>query len=555
MDVYHEESFEDAANPKQLDVIDAAYLNTAGLSSTQIQEVRSAALAAALKESPLNPRSAASRKLYFAAFVAFLCACCNGYDGSLFSGISPMYQYRNHFQVDIVGQDVALIFSMYNAGSMIGALFAGPIADIMGRRKGMFIGGILIVTGAIIVTTANVIKQLVGGRFVLGFGVAIMTVSAPAYVTEIAPAHWRGRMVGVYNNGWNGGSIPAAAICYGCSFIQSNAAWRIPMALQGSYSGLVLVLVWFIPESPRWLMSKGRDEEALEFLTKYHGNGDPNSALVRLEMAEMREALVGDKRSDERWYDYRDLFVTSNARYRMLSVLLISIFGQFSGNGLGYFQNVIYENLGYTSPQTQLALNLGGSFLGAVCGFTGAAFSDRLPRVKTLTFGTFGLACCLAVNGALSEAIAQQPVDANGDIINPNNSLGQGALFANYMFSVVYSFTYTPLQGVYPSENLTNTTRAKGLGASGIIVSLFGFINTYAGPIALEKMKNRYIFVFVGWDLVETAIWWFCGVETQGKTIEELDEVYSQKYPPFASRKKTKIAVTEDNRVVEIRDA
>lgn len=71
--------------------------------------------------------------------------------------------------------------------------------------------------------------------------------------------------------------------------------------------------------------------------------------------------------------------------------------------------------------------------------------------------------------------------------------------------SQVYSFSYTPLQGVYPSENLTSTTRAKGLGASGIIVSLFGFINTYAGPIALERMKNRYIFVFVGWDLVEVS--------------------------------------------------
>ena len=96
---------------------------------------------------------------------------------------------------------------------------------------------------------------------------------------------------------------------------------------------------------------------------------------------------------------------------------------------------------------------------------------------------------------------------------------------ANYLFSVVYSFTYTPLQGVYPAENLTSTTRAKGLAASGIIVSLFGFINTYAGPIALERMKNRYIFVFVVWDLIETVIWWFCGVETVGRTIEECVDV------------------------------
>jgi hypothetical protein len=171
----------------------------------------------------------------------------------------------------------------------------------------------------------------------------------------------------------------------------------------------------------------------------------------------------------------------------------------------------------------------------------------RQPRVKVLTIGTFFLSVFLAINGGLSELIAQQPKDADGKFINPNNKLGQGALagrswlpenddgrkyhmlmlpspsrcLANYLFSVVYSFTYTPLQGVYPAENLTSSTRAKGLAASGIIVSLFGFINTYAGPIALERMKNRYIFVFVVWDLIETAIWWFCGVETVGRTIEE----------------------------------
>ena len=147
---------------------------------------------------------------------------------------------------------------------------------------------------------------------------------------------------------------------------------------QGSYSVMVMIFVWFIPESPRWLLANGRRDEALAFLVKYHGNGDPNSALVLLEMAELDDALANSTGSDKRWWDYRGLFMTKNSRYRMLSVLLISVFGQFSGNGLGYFQYIIYENLGYTEVKTQLALNLGGSFLSAVCGVTGALFADRM---------------------------------------------------------------------------------------------------------------------------------------------------------------------------------
>jgi hypothetical protein len=114
------------------------------------------------------------------------------------------------------------------------------------------------------------------------------------------------------------------------------------MALQGSFSVAIMFCVFFIPEvrlsleefdwghtdflitcfssqSPRWYVQHGRDEEALAFLVKYHGNGDPNSALVRLEMAEMKASRDADNGSDKRWWDYSDLFRTKNARYRMLS--------------------------------------------------------------------------------------------------------------------------------------------------------------------------------------------------------------------------------------------
>ena len=78
-------------------------------------------------------------------------------------------------------------------------------------------------------------------------------------------------------------------------------------------------MTYFSLQSPRWYVQHGRDEEALAFLVKYHGNGDPNSALVRLEMAEMKASRDADNGSDKRWWDYSDLFRTKNARYRMLS--------------------------------------------------------------------------------------------------------------------------------------------------------------------------------------------------------------------------------------------
>lgn len=110
------------------------------------------------------------------------------------------------------------------------------------------------------------------------------------------------RSQGFYNCGWFGGSIPAAAITYGTNNISNNWSWRIPLILQCFTCLIVIVSIWFIPESPRWLLTHGREEEALAFLAKYHGNGDPNARLVQLEIGEMREGIRQDG-IDKRWWD------------------------------------------------------------------------------------------------------------------------------------------------------------------------------------------------------------------------------------------------------------
>ncbi|KAL2127146.1 hypothetical protein VTI74DRAFT_11254 [Chaetomium olivicolor] len=508
--------------------------------------VHNAELFAAVKEANINPRSKESLHLYFSVFIAFCCACANGYDGSLMTSIIAMPGFRTTFNTETVGPTVSAIYSLYPVGSMIGAPFAAVLSDRFGRRKGMFVGAIVINIGMIIISTSHHLAQFIVGRFVLGFGIAIMTVAAPAYAIEIAPPHWRGRFAGFYNCGWFGGAIPAAIITFGTNYMGNEYSFRVPLILQSFACILVMLCVFFIPESPRFLMANGKEDEALAFLVKYHGNNDPNSRLVRLEIEEMREGIALDG-IDKRWWDYRPFLLSHNARWRMAQVLMISIFGQFSGNGLGYFNTQIFEQLGVTDVPAQLGYNILNQGLSAIGALTAVSLTDRMPRRKVLIPGTFLCAVALAANSGLTEVIAKQkeqglPLDL---------SYGRGALASYFLFNIIFSVTYTPLQGVIPTEALETTMRAKGLALSGFIVSAMGFINQFATPIALKTMQHRYIFIFVAWDCFETLMWYLFCVESQGRTLEQLEWVYNQPNPVKASLKVDKVVIDDSGKVAE----
>ena len=186
---------------------------------------------------------------------------------------------------------------------------------------------------------------------------------------------------------------------------------------------------------------------------------------------------------------------------------MMSIFGQFSGNGLGYFNTVIYAQLGITSVTQQLGFNLLSSVISFFVVIVFASFTDRIPRRKILIFGTLFMTCMLAINAGLS-AVLNNQIAQTGSF---QQSIGQGALAAYFLFGVGFCATYTPLQAVIPAESLENTTRAKGLAISGLVIAGFSFINQFAGPIALQNIGYKYIFIFVGWDLIETACWYFFG--------------------------------------------
>ncbi|KZT61065.1 general substrate transporter [Calocera cornea HHB12733] len=486
--------------------------------------VKNARFANAKLHTTLKVNSKEGFVLFLCMFTCFLTSAVSGYDGTLMTSINGMPYWIATVNAGQPAVGTGLIFSMYTIGQIVAPVFAGPFTDYFGRKWGVMSGCLIICVGTAIISSSFGQSQFVGGRFLLGFGASVISVAAPAYCVEVAPPQWRGRMMGLFNTGWYSGSIPAAGITLGTRTIQSDWSWRIPLILQGLPALIVCFIILFLPESPRWLMAQGKDEQALAFLVKYHGSGNPEDPIVMLEYDEFKESIMINA-SDKRFWDWSELWDTANARWRSLMVIFMGVAGQFSGSGLSYFNLQLYSQLGFNTTQ-QFDFNLGNQFMSCTGSTIGTSLADKLPRRKALIGGTFGCAMMLVCAGAFSELVAKGKA-------NPN--MERAGVACYFMFHIISGFTFTPLQPTYPSEVLKTNTRAKGMALYSVVCGAFSFINTFAGPIALANITYNYIYFFVGWDLFECIIWYFFGVETLGRTIEELDEIFSAPNPVKAS--------------------
>jgi sugar porter (SP) family MFS transporter len=438
---------------------------------------------------------------------------------------------------------------MYNIGSVAAVFFTGPVNDYFGRRVGMFVGSLIVIIGTCVQAPAKDHSQFLGGRFVLGFGVSFCCISAPTYVSEMAHPKWRGTLTGLYNCTWYIGSIIASWVVYGCSYIDSTTAWRIPVWCQMITSGIVCIGVFFLPESPRWLMAQDKHDEAAKVLAKYHGDGRLDHPIVQLQMKEMSTSIAIDG-SDKNWWDYRELWNTHSARRRLICVIGMACFGQVSGNSLSsYYMAAMLDSAGITDEHKVLALNGVNPALCLIGAVAGARMTDVVGRRPLLLYSIIFSSICFAIITGTSKMA----------IDNPANSAAANTTVAFiFIFGIVFSIGWTPLQSMYIAETLPTTTRAKGTAVGNFSSAVASTVLQYSSGPAFEKIGYYFYLVFVFWDLLEAVFMYFFFPETKDRTLEELDEVFAAPNPVKKSLEKRSaqtvlntVGITHDGKLGE----
>ncbi|KLJ11520.1 hypothetical protein EMPG_13289 [Blastomyces silverae] len=469
-------------------------------------------------------------RMYLLCALVFLTSTMNGLDGSLMGSINTLPNYVKYYDLPPTGNaGTGIVFAIFNVGQMVGALFIW-IADWQGRRLPIFLGCFGVCIATILTAMAPTLSVFIGGRFLLAFFAIVACTAAPLYIIELAPPQYRATVAGMYNTFYYVGSIIATASVYGSHKSlahQGNSDWRVPLWIQMLCPGIVCLGIWFCPESPRWLIGKERGDEARAILAKYHANGDFNHPLVKLEMDEMAESLRKEGMLTWRnFFDIRVLFKSRSRRYRMMLNISFSWFGQFSGNNVAsYYLPYLLENVGVTDTDTKLLLNIVYAITGWIPAMIGARCHDIIGRRKMLLGCTAGMAVCLAIAAGTA-----------ADYTNTGSKTSSSASIAFiYIFGSVFAFAFTSMQPIYPGEVMTNDMRGKGMGVYQLTAGAAGFVNTFAAPVALNNIKYWFYVFFVFWDAFEFVFIYFFYVETKGRTLEELDEVFEAPNPRKAS--------------------
>lgn len=199
---------------------------------------------------------------------------------------------------DPEGSTLGLLNAIQSVGGITCLPYASYLCDSIGRKKTIFVGCCYVALGAALQSGAQNIGMFIAGRFFIGHGSCISAIASPLLITELCHPKQRGKVTAVFNTCWYFGSIIAAWTTYGTLRMPSNWSWRLPSLLQIAPSFVQLFLIWFLPESPRYLISKERDAEALEVMIKYHANGDRDSEWLRFEFAEVRSSITLEAQSN-----------------------------------------------------------------------------------------------------------------------------------------------------------------------------------------------------------------------------------------------------------------
>lgn len=421
-----------------------------------------------------------------------------GYDLGVISGVLVFIAKVWH----LTGFDKGMVTASLSVGAIFGAGLAGKLCNAVGRKRSIMVAAVIVIVGTLLASFSPNLAMLTISRFVLGLGVGCSSATVPTYLSELAPSRLRGAMSSLNQIFIVLGILIAFLVDY---FLNSTANWRAMLAGALIPAAILLVGLVFLPETPRWLLKLGKEDEARSVLVSSHGTDD-----VDAELASIREVVRLDTEQQSRW---RDL-IAPWVRPMLVVALLLAIGQQFSGvNAINAYFPTMLVSLGFTTNSALLS--------GVLLGVTKLLFTawvvfvvDRWGRKPLLLSGNIIMAVTLVLTGIVVTNVTSK------------GTLGALTLILLVLYLVGYELGWGAVVWVMMAEIFPLKARAAGMGVSAVVLWAATGVVTAVFPVISDKGSlglGNTMYVFAGINVVLWLLTRWLVPETKGRSLEQIE--------------------------------
>ncbi|KAF9006084.1 MFS monosaccharide transporter [Cyathus striatus] len=455
-----------------------------------------------------------------------------GYDTGVISGVKEMKSFLRTFGFvqegtatgyAISSSNESLIVSILSAGTFFGALIGAPTADYIGRKWGIVFACLVFSVGVAMQTAATALPLFVVGRVFAGLGVGIVSVLIPMYQSECSPKWIRGAVVSAYQWAITIGILLASVVNNSTQHRDNASAYQVPIAVQFVWAAILAGGMVLLPESPRWLIKRGRDADASKSLSRLTGASQSDPA-IELELDEIRANLEAEIALGESSYVDCFKFTKNKIALRTLTGIFIQAWQQLTGiNFIFYYGTTFFQNSGISDP---FLISIATSVVNVFMTLPGMWGVERFGRRRLLLIGAIGMCVCEYIIAIV------------GVTVSVSNIAGQKVLIAFVcIYIAFFASTWGPIAWVITGEIFPLQIRAKAMSLSVASNWLWNFGIGYATPFLVNVgpgsagLGSKVFFIWGSTCFCCIIFTYLCIPETKGLSLEQIDLMYSHTTP------------------------
>ncbi|SCU85314.1 LADA_0D06810g1_1 [Lachancea dasiensis] len=454
--------------------------------------------------------------LYFTSVFVSLGVFLFGYDQGVMSGVITGPIFKEYFN-DPSRAAIGNMVSILEIGALISSLMVGRLGEKWGRRRTIRYGSVVFIVGGLIQTCAMRMPHLIVGRIISGLGVGLLSTIVPIYQSEISPPHNRGKLACIEFTGNIVGYCSSVWVDYGCSFIQNNASWRLPLLIQCIIGSCLLAGSFIIVETPRWLLNHDHDVEGLIVIADLHSGGDVQDSRAHDEFQAIKETvLVSRLEGEKKSYSY----VFKRYRTRMLIAMSSQMFAQLNGiNVISYYAPMVFEQAGWVGRDAILMTGVNG-IIYVVSTILPWHLVDKWGRKPILLTGGMVMGLSLV---SISASL----------FVNTSFTPNLVVVFV-IIFNAFFGFSWGPIPWLYPVEIAPLSARSAMASASTATNWLCNWLVGIMTPILQEKIEWRLYLIHAASCFI--SFWCVLRIypETAGLRLEDMGSVFDDKSSTFS---------------------